>query len=79
MMLNSTTIPTITATVEASVHIVERRVLNLIHSDLTTRGKVSRTVPAPASGCEAITAGGVRVLVLIGSRLPRRTARGRRR
>ena len=40
---NNVTIPTMTASVIASVQMVDRRVRNLIHSDLTTRGKVTRT------------------------------------
>src|SRR5450631_183006 len=72
------TTPTIRASVIANVQIVERRVRNLIHSDFTTRGKVSRTSLVREPACEDVAAGGARASVLIGSGLPYRRAQGLR-
>jgi hypothetical protein len=64
-----------TTTVDASVQTVERRVANLIHSDFTTRGKVSRTPPSGWLPWADVTVDETKVVVLIGSRLPCWTAR----
>src|SRR5665811_1876486 len=67
---NNVTIPTIKKTVIPSVQTVERRVRNLIHSDLTMRGKLSRMSPVAGLACEGVAVGGIMTLVLIGLRLP---------
>ena len=76
---NRVTIATITITVAARVQIVERRVRNLIHSEFTTRTKVSCTSPAGGLASGDGSVGEIRTVVLIGPRLPCWTARGLRR
>jgi hypothetical protein len=48
---------------------VDRRVRNLIHSDLTTRAKLRWVSLGGGLSCVEVVVGEVRVLVLIGARL----------